>query len=104
MDKIIEIIKKFNDDRDWGQFHSLDNLAKSISIEAAELLECFQWDNDYDLNDVEDELADVLNYCFQLAIELDLDIEKIMLNKIEKNAEKYPIKKAKGVSTKYDKL
>ena len=81
------------------------NLAKSISIEANELLECFQWsDVDYEIEDVKEELADVLSYCIQMASKLDLDIKEIVLQKMEKTAKKYPVEKAKGVSTKYDKL
>ena len=100
-----EKIDAFNKERDWDQFHSPGNLAKSISIEANELLECFQWDDDnYDLDNVKAELADVLNYCIQMAIKLDLDIKEIVLEKLEKTAKKYPVDKAKGVSTKYDRL
>jgi NTP pyrophosphatase (non-canonical NTP hydrolase) len=101
----IDRIRKFTEDRDWDQFHSPANLAKSIVIEAAELLECFQWsDDNYDINDVKEELADVLSYCIQMATKLDLDIKEIVLQKMEKIAKKYPVEKAKGVSTKYDKL
>ena len=108
MDSLKELSEKidaFNKERDWDQFHSPANLAKSISIEANELLECFQWsDTDYDIDDVKEELADVLSYCIQMASKLDLDIKEIVLQKMEKTAKKYPIEKAKGVSTKYDKL
>lgn len=100
MDKII----KFQEDRDWKQFHTPENLAKSISIESAELLEHFQWNNDFDKNEVVDELADVLNYCYLLANCLNVDVDEIILDKIEKSEKKYPICKSKGVSTKYDKL
>jgi dCTP diphosphatase len=104
MKKLQEEIEKFNKERDWDQFHSPENLAKSICIEAGELLECFQWDNNYDLEDVKEELADVLNYCIQMANKLGIDPEEIVLDKIQKNAKKYPVEKAKGVSTKYNKL
>ena len=108
MDSLKELalrIDKFNKERDWDQFHSPANLAKSISIEANELLECFQWsDTDYDIDDIKEELADVLSYCIQMASKLDLDIKEIVLQKMEKTAKKYPVEKAKGVSTKYDKL
>lgn len=105
LDYIKQEIDKFVKERDWGKFHTPENLAKSISIEANELLECFQWDNNnFDLEAVKEELADVFNYCFQLASVLNLDITKIILDKMEKNRKKYPIEKAKGVSTKYDKL
>ena len=97
-------IEKFNEERDWDQFHSPENLAKSISIEAGELLECFQWDNKYVLDKVKEELADVINYCIQMANKLGLDPKQIVLDKMEKNAIKYPVEKAKGVSTKYTEL
>ncbi|MCQ2551289.1 MAG: nucleotide pyrophosphohydrolase [Clostridia bacterium] len=104
MEKIIEELKKFNEERDWDQFHTPENLAKSIAIESGELLECFQWNNDYDKDDVCEELADVFSYCFMLADKLDVDVETIILDKLEKTKKKYPVEKAKGVSTKYDKL
>lgn len=105
MEKLIEEIKKFNEERNWGKFHTPDNLAKSISIEAAELLECFQWDGEkFNKQDVYDELADVFTYCLQLSITLGVNPEEIILNKLEKTKKKYPVDKAKGVSTKYDKL
>lgn len=104
MKELREKIQKFNDDRDWNKFHSPENLAKSICIEAGELLECFQWNNDYDINDVKEELADVLNYCILMANKLDLDIKEIVLEKMKKTEKKYPIAKSKGVSTKYTKL
>ncbi len=98
-------IKQFNDERDWNKFHTPSNLAKSISIEANELLECFQWnDNDYDRNAVLDELADVMNYCLQFAQVLNVDIIDIINMKMDKTEKKYPIEKAKGISTKYNKL
>ncbi len=104
MEKVQREIEKFNQERDWDQFHSPENLAKSIAIEAGELLECFQWDNKFDKEEVCDELADVLNYCLQMASKLEVDPEEIILNKLEKTRKKYPIEKAKGVSTKYNKL
>lgn len=104
MNDLIKVIREFNDERDWDQFHSPENLAKSICIESGELLECFQWNNDYNKEAVCEELADVLTYCIILADKLDVSIEKIVLNKLEKTKKKYPIDKAKGVSTKYDKL
>lgn len=104
MDELKEEIIKFQSDRDWKKFHTPENLAKSISIEAAELLEHFQWGKDYDIDEVADELADVFNYAILMAIELDLDINEIVLNKIQKNAVKYPVEKSKGVSTKYTEL
>ena len=98
-------IDQFADDRDWGQFHTPANLAKSISIEAGELLECFQWsETSYSEDAVKEELADVLNYCIRMASIMDLDVGTIVLEKLEKNAQKYPVSKAKGNSMKYDML
>ena len=98
-------IRRFSDDRDWDQFHSPENLAKSIVIEAAELLECFQWsDSDYDLQHVKEELADVLIYTQDLLDKLGLDVDEIVNMKMEQNERKYPIEKAKGNSAKYDQL
>ncbi len=99
-----EVIQ-FTADRNWDQFHSPENLAKSIVIEAAELLECFQWSgSEYDINAVKEELADVMNYCIQMADKLDISIEDCILEKIKKNAEKYPIDKSFGSSKKYTEL
>ena len=101
----IDRIRKFTEDRNWDQFHSPANLAKSISIEANELLECFQWsDNEYDLDHVKEELADVLVYCRNMLDKLGLDEDEIVNAKMNKNEAKYPVEKAKGVATKYDKL
>lgn len=101
----LERIRKFSSDRDWGQFHSPANLAKSISIEAGELLECFQWDEDhYDLEAVKDEVADVIVYCIDLVDRLGLDLDEVINRKMAKNEAKYPVEKAKGRSDKYDKL
>ena len=98
-------IRRFSVDRDWDQFHSPANLAKSIAIEASELLECFQWDEDhYDLEEVKEELADVLVYAQNLLDKLGLDEDEIINDKMTKNEAKYPVEKAKGRSTKYDKL
>ena len=104
MKELTEKIRLFNEERDWDQFHSPENLAKSISIEAGELLECFQWNNDYNLDEVKEELADVINYCIQMADKLGVDPKQIVLDKMEKTAKKYPVDKAKGKSTKYNKL
>lgn len=104
MKRVIEEIRRFSEKRDWDQFHSPENLAKSIAIEAGELLECFQWSNEYDKEKVIEELADVMNYCVQMADKLDVDIEEIMLDKIKKNAKKYPVNKAKGSAKKYTEL
>lgn len=104
MKNVKEQILKFNQERDWDQFHSPENLAKSIAIEAGELLECFQWNNKYDHKEVCGELADVVNYCILLSDKLNVDLEDIMLEKLEKTKLKYPVNKSKGVSTKYTKL
>ncbi|NLA33413.1 MAG: nucleotide pyrophosphohydrolase [Tenericutes bacterium] len=104
MEELVKKIDNFNKGRNWDQFHSAENLVKSISIEAGELLECFQWNYDYDLNEVKDELADVINYCIQLAIKLEVDPKEIVIEKMKKTAKKYPIEKAYGKSTKYTKL
>lgn len=104
MEKIINELRTFNEERDWDQFHTPENLAKSIAIESGELLECFQWNNDFNMDDVCEELADVFSYCFMLADKLQVNPEDIILEKLEKTRKKYPVEKAKGVSTKYDKL
>jgi len=101
----IDRIRKFTDDRDWEQFHSAANLAKSIVIEAAELLECFQWnDEEYDLQHVKEELADVIVYSQNLLDKLGLDADEIVNMKMGMNERKYPVEKAKGKSAKYDCL
>ena len=101
----IERIRKFTEDREWDQFHSPANLAKSIVIEAAELLECFQWsDEEYDLQHVKEELADVMVYCQNLLDKLGLDADEIINMKMTQNEAKYPVDKAKGKSDKYDQV
>ena len=101
----IDRIRKFTEDRDWDQYHSPANLAKSISIEANELLECFQWDEEhYDINDVKEELADVLVYCRNMLDKLGFDEDEIVNAKLSQNEAKYPIDKAKGKADKYNKL
>lgn len=104
MQKASKKVLDFSKSRDWDQFHSPANLAKSISIEAAELLECFQWSDEYDREAVISELADVVNYAILMADKLGVDLEEIVLEKLKKNEEKYPVEKSKGISTKYDKL
>lgn len=101
----IDRIRKFTDDRDWDQFHAPENIAKSIVIEAAELLECFQWSGrDYDLEHVKEELADVIVYCQNLLDKLGLDVDDIVNSKMTKNEAKYPAEKARGRAAKYDEL
>ena len=104
MEKAIKEIIEFNKEREWDQFHSPENLAKSIVIEAGELLECFQWNDNYDKEQVCEELADVVNYCIVMANQLQVDLETIVLDKLEKNRQKYPVEKAKGNSKKYNEL
>ena len=101
----IDRIRKFSEDRDWDQFHSPANLAKSISIEANELLECFQWDDEnFDIEHVKEELADVLVYCRNMLDKLGLDEDEIVNAKMTRNEQKYPVEKAKGRADKYDQL
>ena len=101
MEKIIRRLAKFRDDRDWAQFHTPENLAKSIMIEGAELLEHFQWDNNIDITDVSEEIADVMAYCMLLADRLGINMEEAMNRKIDKNEEKYPADLVRGSSKKY---
>lgn len=98
-EKLVEKIIQFNKDRDWDQFHSPENLAKSISIEAGELLECFQWNDDFDKEAVTEEMADVFSYLINMADRLGVDLIDITDKKVDKNALKYPVEKAKGNST-----
>ena len=101
----IDRIRAFTQDRDWDQFHSPANLAKSISIEANELLECFQWDEEnFDIAHVKEELADVIVYCVDMLDKLNLDVDEIINAKMDINEKKYPVEKAKGTAEKYDKL
>ena len=104
-EETLERIRRFNSDRDWDQFHTPVNLAKSIAIEAGELLECFQWsDTDYDLGHVCEELADVITYCADLVQTLGLDADQIVNRKMDQNEAKYPVEKARGSARKYDEL
>ena len=104
-EQTINRIRKFVADHDWAQYHSPANLAKSISIEANELLECFQWsDTEYDLQHVKEELADVLVYCRDMLDALNLDEDEIINMKMDMNEKKYPVEKAKGSNKKYSEL
>ena len=108
-EETIKQILKFRDDRDWKQFHIPKDLAISISLEAAELLEVFQWSgtdvsNEGKQEKIKEELADVLNYCVLMADACGLDIDEIVQEKIKINNEKYPVSKAKGKKEKYNKL
>jgi NTP pyrophosphatase (non-canonical NTP hydrolase) len=109
---IINKIKKFRDERDWMQFHDPKNMAISIILEASELLEHFQWKSKAEAEDhikknivkVEEEIADIALYLFELADNLGIDLLKAMDKKIKENARKYPVEKVKGKHTKYNKL
>ena len=100
----INRIRKFTEGREWDQFHIPANLAKSISIEANELLERYQWSDDADLEHVGEELADVIVYCQNLLDKLGLDVDEIVNSKMAKNEAKYPVKKARGSAAEYDRL
>ena len=104
MQEIQMMLLEFNRERDWGKFHTPENLAKSVAIESGELLECFQWNNEYDRVALSEELADVMMYCLMLCDATGLDPIEIMRNKIEKNKAKYPVSKARGNSKKYTEL
>ncbi|OAS13356.1 nucleotide pyrophosphohydrolase [Paenibacillus oryzisoli] len=106
MDAIIKKIIEFRDERDWKQFHNAKDLAISLTLEASELLENFQWKEsgeavDRNKEQIQDELADVLIYALMIAHELEIDVEQAISHKLKKNAEKYPIEKFKGTSKKY---
>jgi dCTP diphosphatase len=110
--EITEKIKKFRDERDWMQFHDPKNMAVSIILEASELLEHFQWKTTEEVEkyakqnhaEIKDEIADIALYLFELADNLDINLLNAMKNKLEKNKKKYPVEKAKGKHTKYNKL
>ena len=106
IDKIIQELLKFRNERDWEQFHNPKDLSIALSIEANELLELFLWKKpeDANLEKVKEELADVFAYAFLIAGKYNLNVEEIVLDKIKKNGEKYPVEKAKGKSDKYDQL
>jgi NTP pyrophosphatase (non-canonical NTP hydrolase) len=101
---LLEQLRAFVTEREWQQFHTSENLAKSISIEAAELLELYQWDSNADEARLKEELADVLTYCLLLADRHNFDVSEIVLQKLEQTKAKYPVEKAKGKSVKYDRL
>ncbi|WP_197028474.1 nucleotide pyrophosphohydrolase [Bacillus sp. EB01] len=109
VEKVLEEILSFRKERDWEQFHNPKDLAISISLEASELLENFQWKDSQEalkenMDNIKDELADVLIYSLMLAHDLDLDVSKIIHNKVQKNAKKYPVEKALGSNKKYTEL
>ena len=103
-ERTLNALARFVAERDWDQFHSPENLAKSISIEAGELLECYQWTSNPDQRRVEEELADVVTYCIHLANKLGVDLDEIVQSKLEKSAAKYPVELARGRMTKYTDL
>ncbi len=109
MDKLINEINRFRDERDWRQFHNPKDLALSVSLEASELLENFQWKTseealEKNAENIKDEIADVFMYLVMLADDLNLDIEDIIMKKLDKNQDKYPVNKSKGTKDKYSKL
>lgn len=103
-DAALSALRAFVAERDWAQFHSSENLAKSISIEAAELLECFQWGPDADPQRLRDELADVLTYALLLADRIGANPQRLVLEKLDQTRRKYPVEKSRGRSEKYDRL
>jgi NTP pyrophosphatase (non-canonical NTP hydrolase) len=106
IDEIIDELIKFRNERDWEQFHNPKDLAIAISVEAGELLELFLWKNadEAKLEKIKEELADIFAFAFLIVHRYNLDVKQIILNKIKKNEEKYPIDKAKGTAKKYDEL
>ena len=106
INQILGELRRFNEERDWDQFQNGKDLAIAISLEANELLECFLWKSPEDAKPekIREELADVLNYAFQMADKYHLDIKEIMLEKLKKNALKYPADKARGTAKKYNEL
>jgi NTP pyrophosphatase (non-canonical NTP hydrolase) len=103
---LIQELIKFRDERDWAQFHNPKDLAIALNIESSELLENYLWKDSESVNKdlVKEELADVLSYAFLLAEKYDFDVKEIVLDKIKKNAEKYPVEKSKGSAKKYNEL
>ena len=100
--KTIKRIRKFTSDRDWNKYHTPNALAKTIAVEATELLECFQWSEDFKLEKVKEELADVIVNCQNLADELNLDLDEVVNEKMDQNEKKYPVEKFKGQAKKYN--
>ena len=101
---VAEALRDAVAEREWSQFHTPANLAKSIAIEAGELLECYQWDDAAPIDRVADELADVLTYCQLLADRLGLNTDSIVLDKLAKTEAKYPVDRSRGRSARYDQL
>ena len=105
MEDIIKALKQFRDERNWSQFHSPDNIAKSIVLESAELLENYQWESvEPDIGNIKEEIADIVGYCLLLCDHYGFDLKTILKEKMEKNKKKYPVDKAYGKADKYHKL
>lgn len=109
MKELMNKINQFRDDRDWRKFHNEKDLAISISLEASELLELFQWKNSEEvvessLEEIKEELADVFIYSFMMADNLNLDVEEIINSKLDLNEQKYPVEKSRGSNKKYNEL
>lgn len=106
LQELTQAILKFRDERNWAQFHNAKDLSLALSIEAAELNELFLWKTPEEVNidKLKEELADVLNYAILIAAKFDLDIPQIVMDKLQRNAQKYPIDKAKGTAKKYNEL
>ena len=106
LEELRKAIVKFTQERDWDQFHNGKDLALALSIEAAELNEAFLWKDASEVNveKIKEELADIINYALLIADKYDLDVKQIVLDKIKRNAEKYPVEKAYGCAKKYNEL
>jgi NTP pyrophosphatase (non-canonical NTP hydrolase) len=106
MDELLQALLKFRNERDWAQFHNAKDLALALNVEAGELLELYLWKDAQQANSekVKEELADVFAYALLLADKYGFDVKEIVLEKIQKNAAKYPVDKAKGTAKKYDEL
>lgn len=112
LNELIELIERFRIERDWKQFHTPKNLAISISLEASEILEHFQWKNDEEVKmyleshreNIAEEMADVFVYLLMMSHDLNIDLLEATFSKVKKNAEKYPVEKAKGTAKKYTEL
>ncbi len=106
IERITDALLRFRDERDWAQFHNPKDLAAALSIEAGELLECYLWKAHGEANPdrVKEELADVFAFAFLLAEHYKLDVRQVVLDKIAKNALKYPVEKARGSAKKYTEL
>ena len=106
IEEITQTLVKFRNERDWEQFHNAKDLALAINIESSQLLELFLWKtaNEADIEKIKEKLADVFAYAFILAEKYNLDVKEIILDKVKRNANKYPIEKSKGIVKKYNEL